>query len=54
MRPEVKNQRWPRHDLDYYILSKLEQRWGSDNFNSYLRRADVQRFRKQLDQLSAG
>ncbi len=32
-------------------LSKLEQRWGSENFNSYLRRPDVQRLRKQLDQL---
>jgi hypothetical protein len=34
-------------------LAKLEQRWGSENFNSYLRRADIQRFRKQLGQLSA-
>jgi len=34
-------------------LSKLEQRWGSENFNSYLRRADVQRFRKQLDLLTS-
>jgi tetratricopeptide (TPR) repeat protein len=32
-------------------LSKLEQRWGNENFNSYLRRPDVQRLRKQLDQL---
>jgi serine/threonine protein kinase len=32
-------------------LYKLEQRWGSENYNSYLRRPDVQRFRKQLDQL---
>jgi serine/threonine protein kinase/Tfp pilus assembly protein PilF len=32
-------------------LSKLEQRWGSENYNSYLRRPDVQRFREQLDQL---
>jgi len=31
--------------------SKLEQRWGSDNYNSYLNRPDIQRFRKQLDQL---
>ncbi|MDQ2975027.1 MAG: tetratricopeptide repeat protein [Acidobacteriota bacterium] len=34
-------------------LSKLEQRWGSENYNSYLSRPDVQRFRKQLDQLGA-
>jgi serine/threonine protein kinase/Tfp pilus assembly protein PilF len=33
-------------------LSKLEQRWGSENFNGYLRRPDVQRLRKQLDQLA--
>ena len=34
-------------------LSKLEQRWGSENYNSYLRRPDVQRLRKQLEQLTA-
>jgi tetratricopeptide (TPR) repeat protein len=34
-------------------LAKLEQRWGSENYNSYLSRPDVQRFRKQLDQLIA-
>ena len=33
-------------------LSKLEQRWGRDNFNSYLRRPDVQRLQKQLAQLT--
>jgi len=33
-------------------LSKLEQRWGNENFNSYLRRPDVQRLRRQLDQLT--
>lgn len=33
-------------------LSKLEQRWGTENFGSYLRRPDVQRQRKQLDQLT--
>ena len=32
-------------------LSKLEQRWGNDNYNVYLSRPDVQRLRKQLDQL---
>jgi hypothetical protein len=25
-RPEVRNQRWPREDLDYFILAKLEER----------------------------
>lgn len=33
-------------------LGKLEQRWGSENYNSYLSRGDVQKFRKQLDQLN--
>ncbi len=33
-------------------LSKLEQQWGSDNFKSYLGRPDIQRLRKQLDQLN--
>jgi hypothetical protein len=23
-RPAIKNQRWPRQDLDYFILAKLE------------------------------
>lgn len=32
-------------------LSKLEQRWDSQNYSTYLNRPDVQRFRKQLDQL---
>jgi len=35
------------------LLSKLEQRWGSENYKSYLSRTDIQRLRKQLDQLSA-
>ena len=30
------------------MLSKLEQRWGAENFASYLRRPDVQRTQKQL------
>lgn len=34
------------------LLSKLEQRWGSENYKSYLSRPDIQRFRKQLDQLA--
>ncbi len=33
------------------ILATLEQRWGSDNFNSYLNRPDIQVRRKQLAQL---
>jgi serine/threonine protein kinase/Tfp pilus assembly protein PilF len=33
-------------------LFKLEQRWGTENFNSYLRRPDVQRLRKQLEHLT--
>ncbi|MEP6741430.1 MAG: tetratricopeptide repeat protein, partial [bacterium] len=33
-------------------LSKLEQQWGGDNYKSYLSRADIQRFQKQLDQLN--
>jgi serine/threonine protein kinase/Tfp pilus assembly protein PilF len=32
-------------------LATLEQRWGSDNFNSYLNRPDIQVRRKQLAQL---
>jgi tetratricopeptide (TPR) repeat protein len=30
-------------------LAKLEQRWGSENYQPYLSRPDVQRYRKQLD-----
>jgi hypothetical protein len=33
-------------------LAKLEQRWGRENFNSYLRRPDVQRLQKPLAQLT--
>jgi eukaryotic-like serine/threonine-protein kinase len=33
-------------------LSKLEQRWSKDNYNTFLSRPDVQRFRKQLDQFT--
>ncbi|HEV2885199.1 MAG TPA: protein kinase [Pyrinomonadaceae bacterium] len=33
-------------------LSKLEPRWGSENYRSYLNRADVVRLRKLLDQLT--
>ena len=35
------------------ILIKLEQRYGAENYVNYLNRLDVQRFRKQLDQLLA-
>ncbi|HVS80977.1 MAG TPA: protein kinase [Pyrinomonadaceae bacterium] len=34
-------------------LSKLEQRWGKENYGTFLGRPDVQRLRKQLGQLSA-
>jgi len=33
-------------------LSKLEQRWGKENYGTFLSRSDVQRFRKQLGQLT--
>jgi tetratricopeptide (TPR) repeat protein/predicted Ser/Thr protein kinase len=33
-------------------LPKLEQRWGKDNYDTFLSRPDVQRFQKQLDQFS--
>lgn len=33
-------------------LSRLEQRWGTENYNSYLRRPDIQRFRKLLNELT--
>jgi serine/threonine protein kinase/tetratricopeptide (TPR) repeat protein len=36
------------------VLSNLQQRWGGDNYNSYLNRADVQFSRKQLSELTAG
>jgi serine/threonine protein kinase len=32
-------------------LSKLEQRWGKENYGTFLSCSDVQRFRKQLAQL---
>ena len=34
-------------------FSKLEQRWGSEGYKSYLSRPDIQRFRKQLEQLNS-
>jgi len=33
-------------------FSKLEQRWGSEDYKSYLSRPDIQRFRKQLEQVT--
>lgn len=36
------------------IYSALEQRWGGENYSSYVTRPDIQRFRKQLDQLIGG
>jgi len=33
-------------------LSKLEQRWGQENYNSFLGRADIQRLQNQLKQLN--
>ena len=33
-------------------FAKLEQRWGSEDYMSYLSRPDIQRFRKQLEQLT--
>jgi tetratricopeptide (TPR) repeat protein len=34
-------------------LSRLEQQWGKDNYNSYLARTDVQISRKQISELVA-
>jgi hypothetical protein len=31
--------------------SELQQRWGADNYESYLRRPDIQAYRTQLAQL---
>jgi hypothetical protein len=33
-------------------LSKLESRWGKENYGTFLGRSDVQRLRKQLGQLT--
>ena len=32
-------------------FSELEQKWGSEAYNTYLTRSDITHFRKQLDQL---
>jgi tetratricopeptide (TPR) repeat protein/tRNA A-37 threonylcarbamoyl transferase component Bud32 len=32
-------------------LTSLQQRWGIENYDSYLKRPDVQRFRKQLSEV---
>ena len=34
-------------------LSSLQQRWGTENYNSYLSRSDIQRLRKQLNEVTA-
>jgi len=31
--------------------NELQQKWGADAYKSYLRRADIQMYRKQLAQL---
>ncbi len=36
------------------LLSGLQQKWGGDNYNTYLKRLDVQFSRKQLSELIAG
>ncbi|MDQ2975957.1 MAG: tetratricopeptide repeat protein [Acidobacteriota bacterium] len=36
------------------LLSGLEQKWGKDNYDTYLNRADVQFSRKHLSELLAG
>jgi hypothetical protein len=36
------------------LLSGLQQKWGGDNYNTYLNRLDVQFSRKQLSELIAG
>jgi len=35
------------------LLSSLEQRWGREHYQSYMRRPDVQRNWKQVDQIAA-
>ncbi|HYJ88944.1 MAG TPA: protein kinase [Pyrinomonadaceae bacterium] len=35
------------------LLSRLEQRWGSENYQSYMRRPDVQRNWKHVEQIAA-
>ena len=42
------------HEYSSYAgarLSDLEQKWGSEAYNSYLQRSDIKHFRKQLEQL---
>ncbi|MEO7971205.1 MAG: tetratricopeptide repeat protein [bacterium] len=36
------------------VLSSIEQQWGSDQYNAFLKRPDIQIFRKQLDEVMAG
>ena len=43
---ELKAREYAAHAAD--SLANLQQKWGDDNYNSYLARPDVQFFRKQL------
>jgi tetratricopeptide (TPR) repeat protein/predicted Ser/Thr protein kinase len=36
------------------VLSSLEQQWGSSYYQSFLKRPDIQTFRKQLDEVMSG
>jgi tetratricopeptide (TPR) repeat protein len=36
------------------VLSSIEQQWGSGHYQSFLKRPDIQTFRKQLDEVMAG
>jgi tetratricopeptide (TPR) repeat protein/predicted Ser/Thr protein kinase len=36
------------------VLTSIEQQWGSDHYNAFLKRPDMQAFRKQLDEVMAG
>lgn len=35
------------------VLGALQQTWGTENYNSYLNRPDIQEYRKQLEAVSA-
>jgi tetratricopeptide (TPR) repeat protein/predicted Ser/Thr protein kinase len=36
------------------VLSSVEQQWGSEHYDVFLKRPDIQTFRKQLDEVMAG
>jgi tetratricopeptide (TPR) repeat protein/predicted Ser/Thr protein kinase len=36
------------------VLLSIEAQWGSDHYNAFLKRPDIQTFRKQLDEVMAG